>query len=319
VSARSIRALILCAVAVALALPLAGELLPLHEAFAVPCRDCSDNDGGGGSGGGGGVPDPVPAPSPDPETPPGGGTTPGPVLMTERETHTLSVETDRGRVIDGSGIDCPRGACSRSWTYERTCSDGDCPAYHYLTITLILTPEAGYTAKWDGCTPRPAEPAKCDVLLDRDRAVRVLWTKGDPPFDPQPLRDGGAVVPGDSSVAPGTVVSGTVETPAVGRRGAVRSTVRYSFRRSATWTEFTLLKIRHIPAGATARVTCRGTRCPNGASVSTRSGSLKLNRFTGRRYAVATAITIRVTHPRKRGRTTKMVVRKGKDPRITHP
>jgi hypothetical protein len=304
VSDRSIRALILCALAVALALPLAGELLPLHEASAIPCdKDCPDNDGGGGSGDGGDVPDPEPDPEPDP--------------VLDPETHTLSVATDpdRPKVIDetGIGIDCP-GICSRSLTYS--------PPYHYSTITLKLTPVAGYTAKWDGCTPRPGDAARCDVLLDRDRAVRVLWTKAterDPAVDAQPLRDGGAVASGDTFVAPGTVVSGTAETPAVARRGAVRSTVRYSFRRTATWTEFTLLKIRHIPAGARARVTCRGSRCPKGASVSTRSGSVKLDRFMGRRYAVGTAITIRVTHPSKRGRTTKMVVRKGKDPRITHP
>jgi hypothetical protein len=315
VSARSIRALILCAVAVALALPLAGELLPLDGAFAIPCQNCPGKDSGDG-----GVEEPEPDPSPDPEDPPGGDP---PAVTKESETHTLSVETDRGKVTDGSGIDCPSGACRRSWTYETTCSNGDCAPYNYMTVTLTLTPEAGYTAKWDGCTPRPGDPAKCDVLMDSDRLVRVLWTKatGDGAgIDAQPLRDGGAVAPGDTSVAPGTVLIGTVETPAAaGRRGVIRSTVRYSFRRTTTWTEFTLLKIRHIPAGATSRVTCKGTRCPKGTTVSTRSRSVKLNRFTGRRYAVGTAITIRVTHPLKRGRTTKMVVRKGKDPRITHP
>jgi hypothetical protein len=119
-------------------------------------------------------------------------------------------------------------------------------------------------------------------------------------------------------VGPGTAVEGAAETAAGSRRrGAVRSTVRYGFRRTATWTEFTRLQVRHVPAGAVTRVVCDGPRCPRRALESTRSGSIELRRITGRRFPVGTAITIRVTHPRKRGRTTRILVREGRDPLIT--
>jgi hypothetical protein len=204
--------------------------------------------------------------------------------------------------------------------YERTCTDGVCPDYPYSTITLVLTPVAGHAATWDGCTPRAGDPTRCDVRMDRDRTVRVLWTRNTEPgtvVNAEPLRDGGAVAPGDTAVAPGTAVKGTAETAAgAGRRGAVRSTVRYSFRRTATWLEFTRLQVRHVPAGAVTRVSCAGRRCPKQALASTRSGTVKLRRLVGRRFPVGTAITIRVTHPRKHGRTPRILVRKGRDPQV---
>ena len=42
-------------------------------------------------------------------------------------------------------------------------------------------------------------------------------------------------------------------------------------------------------------------------------------RYTGRRYGVGAALTVRVSKAGKDARTTRMVVRKGKDPRVTHP
>ena len=269
------------------------------------------------------VPDPPPIchlgedPPDDPKDPPDR----GPTVTRESVTYTLSVQTARGRVVDGSGLECPQGLCSRTVGYERTCTDGICPDYRYSTITLVLTRPPGYAVTWDGCTPRAGDTSRCDVLMDRDRTVRVLWTRTDEPdpiVNPEPLSGGGAVVPGDTTVAPGTVVKGTVEPPAgTGRRGAVRSSVRYSFRRTATWMEFTRLQVRHLPSGATTRVSCAGPRCPERALVSTRSGSVPLRRFVGRRYPVGTVITIRVTHPRKHGRTTRILVRQGRDPRVT--
>ena len=269
------------------------------------------------------VPDPPPICDRGQEDPPDRDPDPprGPTTTTESVEYTLSVVTERGRVVDGSGLECPQGSCSRTVGYERTCTDGACPDYRYSTIALDLTPVAGYAATWDGCTPRAGDTTRCDVRMDRDRTVRVLWTRTPGPgpiVNPEPVRDGGAVVPGDTAVAPGTAVKGTAETAAgSGRRGAVRSTVRYSFRRTATWTEFTRLQVRHLPAGATTRVACAGPGCPERALVSTRSGSVKLRRLVGRRFPVGTLITIRVTHPRKHGRTTRILVRKGRDPRIT--
>jgi hypothetical protein len=252
-----------------------------------------------------------------PEEDPGGGTT-----TTESVEFTLAVETERGKVVDGSGLECPQGPCSRTVGYERECTNGRCPPYRFLTVTLVLTPAPGYAATWDGCTPRAGDALRCDVRMDRNRSVRVLWTRTAEPgpvVNPEPVRDGGAVVPGDTAVAPGTAVKGSVvETPpAPGPRRVVRSSVRYSFRRTATWTEFTRLQVRHVPAGATTAVSCDGRRCPRRALVLTRSGSVKLNRFAGRRYPVGTTITIRVTHPRKAGRTTRILVRRGRDPQFT--
>ena len=159
----------------------------------------------------------------------------------------------------------------------------------------------------------------CDVLLDADKTVSVLWTKtdGKGTVDADPVHGGGDL--GAAGVK-GTTVSGSVETRiAPGRRGAIRSTLRYSFRRSTTWTEFTRLTVRHIPRGATTRVTCKGQGCPDGRIVSERAGSVDLERYTGRRYGVGAALTVRVSKAGKDARTTRMVVRKGKDPRVTHP
>ena len=294
----SLRPLILLALAVALAAALAAT------ASALPCQTCDPSD---------------PPDDPDP-----------PVVTTERVTHTLTVQTERGRVTDGSALDCP-GACARNISYVRRCTDGECPEYAYTVVALTLTPVAGYTATWDGCTPKPGAPATCEVLLDGDKTVRVVWTAkpgsgGGSGTDPgtvaeEPLHDGGAVE--DAPAADGgTTVSGTVETRAPaqrGKRAAVRSTLRYSFRRSATWTEFTRLTVRHIPQGATTSATCKGQGCPAGATVSKRSGRVDLTRYTGRRYGAGATLTVRVVKSGKEARTTRMVVRRGRDPRVTHP
>ena len=288
----SVRLLILTALAVAATALLAAS------ATALPCQTC-----------GGETPDP-----PDP-----------PVVTTERVTRTLTVETARGRVTDGAALDCPGGACTRTITYVRRCTDGDCPEYAYAVVALQLTPVAGYTATWDGCTPKDGAPTTCEVLLDADKTVRVQWAEqpatgggstGGGGVAPKPLHDGGAV--GGAPAADGsTSVSGTVETPA--RRGAIRSTLRYSFRRTSTWTEFTRLTVRHVPRGATTRVTCKGQGCPTRTAVFHRAGRVDLDGFTGRRYGVGAAIAVRVAGTGKEARTTRMVVRRGRDPRVTHP
>ena len=291
------RLLILPALAVALAVALAAT------ASALPCQTCEPSD------------------PPDPP----------PVITTQRVSHTLTVQTERGRVTDGVALDCP-GACTRTITYVRRCSDGDCPDYAYSVVALTLTPAAGYTATWDGCTPKPGAPATCEVLLDADKTVRVIWAEnpstggggggGEPgTIAEEPLHGGGAVE--DAPAADGdTSVSGTVETRAPagrGKRGAIRSTLRYSFRRSATWTEFTRLTVRHIPHGATTSAACKGQGCPAGATVSKRAGRVDLTRYTGRRYGAGATLTVRVAKSGKEARTTRMVVRRGRDPRVTHP
>ncbi len=233
---------------------------------------------------------------------------PGPIVTQESLTYTLSVTSERGHVTDGSGLDCPGAACDRTLTYTRLCSDGACPVYGFATVTLTLQPVDGYTAKWDGCTPHADDPSRCDVLLDQDRAVEVLWTKGATAVDPTVVHDGGAV--NHLPAAPGTIVSGTVET-GTRKAGAIRSTLRYSFRRSEVWTEFTKLAAKHVPAGAHVRVACRGEHCPNGRSLS-------LGDLTGRRFHAGTVIVVRVTKPGRKAKVTRIAVRAGKDPRITH-
>ena len=126
-----------------------------------------------------------------------------------------------------------------------------------------------------------------------------------------------AVTPSHGGQA-STTVGGTVETrQATGRqakRGAIRSTLRYSFRRSEAWTELTLLKVRNLPRGATVHVTCRGARCPKGAAIVAKHNSVSLKRFTQRRFAVGTVITVRVSKPGRRARVTRIKVRQGEDP-----
>jgi hypothetical protein len=304
VSNCSIRALLVFASATTLIATAACAIVFTTAASALPCTDCGGD----------------PVPDPDPE--------PTPVITTARQTFTLSVSTARGRVTDGSGIDCPAGACSRNITYSVRCTDGNCPAYTYSTVTLTLTPADGYSATWDGCTPHANDPTLCDVLVDSDRAVSVAWTAsadGDPVVNPTPVHDGGAVAPHPSGggVGGATRVGGTVETGVADARpgtpGAIRSSIRYSFRRSATWTEFTLFKLRHLPAGATVRATCRGARCPEDVAAASRRRTMKLPRLTGRRFGVGTVIKVAVSKPGKRTRTTRIEIRRDKDPLITHP
>lgn len=273
-----------------LALALALLAAPA-AAHALPCQTC------------GTPPPPIDAPIVDPPV-----VDPGPVITQESVTYTLSVTSERGHVTDGSGLDCPGAACDRTLTYTRQCTDGACPLYAFATVTLALQPVDGYTAKWDGCTPHADDPTRCDVLLDHDRAVDVLWTKGATAVDPVVEHDGGAV--NQLPPAAGTIVSGTVET-GTPKPGAIRSTLRYSFRRSDVWTEFTKLAARHVPAGAAVRVRCRGKGCPKG-------DGLTLHDLTGRRFEAGTMIVVRVTKPGRKSRVTRIVVRAGKDPRITH-
>jgi hypothetical protein len=263
-------------------------------AHALPCTNCGIE------------PPPIDDPIVDPPV-----VDPGPIITQESLTYTLSVTSERGHVTDGSGLDCPGAACDRTLTYTRECTDGACPAYGFATVTLALQTVDGYTAKWDGCTPHADDPTRCDVLLDQDRAVNVLWTKGATPVDPSVVHDGGAV--NQLPPAPGTIVSGTVETgtPAgQGKPGAIRSTLRYSFRRSEVWTEFTKLTARHVPAGAAVSVTCRGKHCPK--------GPLTLRKLTGKRFEAGTVFVVRITKPGRKAKVTRIAVRAGKDPRISH-
>jgi hypothetical protein len=271
-----------------LALTLALLAAPA-AAHALPCTNC------------GVEPPPIDPIIVDPGT-----------ITTESVSHTLTVVSERGRVTDGSGLDCPGVTCNRTLTFSRTCFDGSCPPYSFSTVTLALEPVDGYTAKWDGCTPHADDPTRCDVALDLDRTVQVLWTKGAAAVDPVVEHDGGPVnqVPAAATtIVSGTVETGTAATP--GKPGAIRSTLRYSFRRSDTWTEFTKLQARHVPDGAAVRVRCHGKGCPK--------GPLSLARLTGRRFEAGTVIVVRVTKPGRKARVTRIAVRAGKDPRITHP
>ena len=292
---------------------LIGALSSPESASALPCQTCPEPGPG---------PDPTPpkphSPVPTPAPPPSPVPAPDP-SHDESVTYKLTVQTARGAVTDGSGIDCPAHACSRSLTYTQTCTS-TCPGYGYATITLTLTPVAGYTATWDGCTPHQGHPAECDVALDQDRSVSVVWTRssGGSGVDATPLHDGGAIgQPGSA----GTTISGSVETARTGkrRRGEIRTTLRYSFRRTDTWTEYTRLQVRHLPAGARIRVRAKGFRLHGRASIAARSRTVRLLGLTGRRYKVGTSITVRVSKRGKRPHTTRLTVRRARDPLVAHP
>jgi hypothetical protein len=301
-----------CLIPLLLVVPLvvaaAGNIT--ERAAARPCNNCPEP--------------PPPPPDPDPPAPvepPAPAPAP---TTTETVAATLSVVTDRGAVQDNAGLDCPAGACKRTLTYTRTCPAGVCPAYAFSTITLKLTPASGYAAKWDGCTPHASDPTDCDVTVDSDRTVKVIWTKSagaGGSVDSTPVRDGSPTTAGALDPnATTTTVSGTVETSRVAaraaKRGEIRSAVRYSFRRSNEWTEFTALSVRYLPRGASVRVACRGGRCPDTARIPARRRTVRLGRLTHRRFAVGTVITVRVSAPQRRSRTTRMIVRRGKDPQI---
>ena len=78
-----------------------------------------------------------------------------------------------------------------------------------------------------------------------------------------PLHDGGAVerAPARTAARPSAARR---DPPRRARRGAIRSTLRYSFRRSTTWTEFTRLTVRHIPAAPRRASRARGRDAPTG-------------------------------------------------------
>ena len=65
------------------------------------------------------------------------------------------------------------------------------------------------------------------------------------------------------------------------------------------------------PRARTVSVTCRGKRCPK--------GPLTLRKLTGRRFKAGTVIVVRVTKPGRKAKVTRIAVRAGKDPRISHP
>lgn len=309
-SVHSLRALVLSVLALALIVPVGATFAT--SATAAPCLDC-DLDGDG-------IPDLF---DPDPPA--------GPV---EEVTYTLSVQTE-GRVTDEAGIDCPRLACSRSVTYTRVCTKFKCPRFAFSTITLRLYPEPGVTATWPpDCVPHAGDLTRCDVRLDRDRTVNVTWAENPdgpavtPVAPPSPSAPDATTPPatdpgaGPAPDAGATVVSGTVETGGTtvtaGKRGAIRSTVRYSFRRTDAWTEFTRLQVRRLPRGATVRATCKGTGCPRGAvTAAAPRRTVELRRLQDRRMQPGTRITIRVIKPGRATRTTAIAVRRGQDPRLT--
>ena len=270
-----------------LALTLALLAAPVAVAHALPCQTC-------------GI-----------EPPPIDPIIIDPVTTVQSVSHTLTVVSERGRVTDGLGLDSPGVTCNRTLTFSRTCFDGNCPPWSFATVTLALESVDGYTAKWDGCTPHADDATRCDVLLDQDRAVQVLWTKGATAVDPVVEHDGGAVNQLPPAVHHRQRDGGDGHAGRPGKPGAIRSTLRYSFRRSDVWTEFTKLTAKHVPAGASVSVTCRGKRCPK--------GPLTLRKLTGRRFNAGTVIVVRVTKPGRKAKVTRIAVRAGKDPRISHP
>jgi hypothetical protein len=285
-----------------LALLVAGLALSAAGASALPCQTC------------------------DPPDPPDD----GPVITTQSITRTLTVSTERGRVTDGVAIDCPAVACTREFRYSRTCVDGACEPYDFATATLTLTPVDGFTATWSGCTPQPADPAHCEVVVDANRTVSVAWTPNDtggPAVDPEPTTTGGGdpTQPGTAPPASDGRTETIVEEQAPevervpGRRRPIRSTLRYVFRRTDAWTEFTALAVRHLPRGATVAFDCRGTRCPDPRARAASGRTMRLTSLTHIRFRAGNSFKIRVSKPGRLPRVTLVRVRFGKAPLITHP
>jgi hypothetical protein len=83
-----------------------------------------------------------------------------------------------------------------------------------------------------------------------------------------------------------------------------------SYRAAAKFTVFRRLVLKGVPRGADVSVTCKGRRCPA-------KSAKKLTRFTKRRLAVGTTLTIRVTKPGTIGKQFLLAVRARRAPRLS--
>jgi hypothetical protein len=100
--------------------------------------------------------------------------------------------------------------------------------------------------------------------------------------------------------------------------GAIAATLRYSFTRNLTSATFTSLIARHVPAGATVRGTCKGGGCPaKPVAIVAKSSSVSLKGLTGRHLKVGATITVTITKTGMKGRTIRLTVRRGKDPKLS--
>jgi hypothetical protein len=110
----------------------------------------------------------------------------------------LTVNLPAGaHVVSTPGLlDCT-GSCTRTKTYERTCTPGDCPEWVFSDYTLSASSGPfGYGPAWSGCdwTSGSGAGKTCGVTLDSNRTVTLGWTDITPPtiaFDP-PAKVGAA-------------------------------------------------------------------------------------------------------------------------------
>ncbi len=97
----------------------------------------------------------------------------------------------------------------------------------------------------------------------------------------------------------------------------IGATLRYAFVRTRTSAKFTSLLVRHLPAGASVKATCKGGGCPKQAFAGVaKSDSLAIKPLAGRSLKSGATITVTVAKSGMTGRTITLTVRTGKDPKL---
>jgi hypothetical protein len=100
-------------------------------------------------------------------------------------------------------------------------------------------------------------------------------------------------------------------------------TLSFSFSARGNNTTLTALQARNVPAGATVIAKCKGKSCPKSkkkvVSFTKRNAfdRVTLKPWVKKRLRTGTTLTVTVTKPGMNGQVKKLVIQKGKAPRVT--
>ena len=99
---------------------------------------------------------------------------------------------------------------------------------------------------------------------------------------------------------------------------AITVTLPYFMSAKKTSTTFSSLAVKGVPAGATVKVTCKGT-CPKKTVtiVSQKGGTVALTAYRKKALKVGTTLTIAVTKPGMTGMAKIVKIRASKRPSVS--
>ena len=170
-------------------------------------------------------------------------------------------------------------------------------------------------------------PGKTEILdndVDEDCngvADRNLDRDGDGSTVPADCDDGNAAIrPGAVDVPGNALDEDCANGPAA---LTIAASLTHAYKAFATFTRFTKLGVKGVPAGATVVATCKTGRkaCKGKAGktviVTGKSGTVLFKSFTKQKLKPRTTITITITRPHSIGRVIVVTIRKKRAPKIT--